>query len=157
MALSSVGLSNRYHTAWAINSVQGQDMRVVITGGAGFLGSRLARRILERGTLIGADGAQHTVRELVLFDVVPAANFDDPRVRIMTGDVADPATVQGLIGEDTQSVFHLAAIVSGQAEAEFDLGIRTRHAPSARGAACAAAAGAAGVLELARGVRRRRA
>ena len=107
-------------------------MRVVITGGAGFLGSRLARRILERGTLIGADGAQHTVRELVLFDVVPAVNFDDPRVRIMTGDVADPATVHGLIGEDTQSVFHLAAIVSGQAEAEFDLGMRinfdaTRH------------------------------
>ncbi len=107
-------------------------MRVVITGGAGFLGSRLARRILERGTLIGADGAQHTVRELVLFDVVPAANFDDPRVRIMTGDVADSATVHSLVGADTQSVFHLAAIVSGQAEAEFDLGMRinfdaTRH------------------------------
>ena len=107
-------------------------MRVVITGGAGFLGSRLARKILERGTLAGADGAQHTVRELVLFDIAPAAGFADPRVRIVTGDVADAATIRQLIGADTQSVFHLAAIVSGQAEAEFDLGMRinfdaTRH------------------------------
>ena len=99
-------------------------MRVVITGGAGFLGSRLARKILERRTLIGADGTQHVVHELVLFDVAPAAGFDDPRVKVITGDVADPNTVRELIGGDTQSVFHLAAIVSGQAEAEFDLGMR---------------------------------
>ena len=107
-------------------------MRVVITGGAGFLGSKLARKILERGSLIGADGAQHVVRELVLFDMAPAAGFNDPRVTVVTGDVADAPTVRALIGNNTQSVFHLAAIVSGQAEAEFDLGMRinfdaTRH------------------------------
>ena len=121
-------------------------MRVVITGGAGFLGSRVARKILERGTLTGADGTQHPVRELVLFDlatafpgnardparVAPAAGFDDARVKVVTGDVADAAVLRQLIGSDTQSVFHLAAIVSGQAEAEFDLGMRinfdaTRH------------------------------
>ena len=107
-------------------------MRVVITGGAGFLGSKLARKILERGTLIGADGAQHVVRELVLFDMAPAAGFNDPRVTVVTGDVADAPTVRALIGNNVQSVFHLAAIVSGQAEAEFDLGMRinfdaTRH------------------------------
>ncbi|MBK8739922.1 MAG: SDR family oxidoreductase [Betaproteobacteria bacterium] len=107
-------------------------MRVVITGGAGFLGSRLARKILERGTLVGADGAQHVVRELVLFDMAPAAGFSDPRVTVLTGDVADAPTVRALIGNNVHSVFHLAAIVSGQAEAEFDLGMRinfdaTRH------------------------------
>jgi nucleoside-diphosphate-sugar epimerase len=107
-------------------------MRVVITGGAGFLGSRLARKILERGTLAGPGGTQQPVRELVLFDIAPARGFDDPRVRIVTGDVSDPATVRALVSRDTQSVFHLAAIVSGQAEAEFDLGMRinfdaTRH------------------------------
>lgn len=107
-------------------------MRVVITGGAGFLGSRLARKILERGTLADASGAQQAVRELVLFDIAPAIGFDDPRVKIVTGDVSDAATVRALIGSHTQSVFHLAAIVSGQAEAEFDLGMRinfdaTRH------------------------------
>jgi nucleoside-diphosphate-sugar epimerase len=107
-------------------------MRVVITGGAGFLGSRLARRILERGTLKRSDGTEGTVRELVLFDIAAASGFDDPRVKVVTGDVSDPATIARVIGNDTQSVFHLAAIVSGQAEAEFDLGMRinfdaTRH------------------------------
>ena len=107
-------------------------MRVVITGGAGFLGSRLARKILERGTLAGHDGTQRAVTELVLFDIAPAAGFTDPRVKIVTGDVSDAATIAGVIGDDVQSVFHLAAIVSGQAEAEFDLGMRinfdaTRH------------------------------
>ena len=107
-------------------------MRVVITGGGGFLGSRLAQKILERGTLAGPDGRQQKVGELVLFDIAPAQGFNDPRVTILTGDVADAATVRALIGTNTQSVFHLAAIVSGQAEAEFDLGMRinfdaTRH------------------------------
>jgi len=107
-------------------------MRVVITGGAGFLGSRLARKLLEKGTLAGPDGAQAPIDELVLFDIAPAQGFDDPRVNLVTGDVADAATVRSLVGNDTQSVFHLAAIVSGQAEAEFDLGMRinfeaTRH------------------------------
>ena len=107
-------------------------MRVVITGGAGFLGSRLARKILDKGTLAGPGGAQQRVDELVLFDVVAARGFDDPRVKVLTGDVADAAQVKSLIGSNAQSVFHLAAIVSGQAEAEFDLGMRinfdaTRH------------------------------
>ena len=46
-------------------------MRIVITGGAGFLGSRLARRILERGTLTDARGESRNVHELVLLDVGP--------------------------------------------------------------------------------------
>src|SRR4029079_2471132 len=128
--------------AWHFSSVrlprrrrhllQGVAMRVVITGGAGFLGSRLARKLLEKETLVGPGGKATPIRELVLFDIAPAQGFADPRVKIVTGDVADAATVQSLIGRDTQSVFHLAAIVSGQAEAEFDLGMRinfdaTRH------------------------------
>ncbi|MBH9702915.1 NAD-dependent epimerase/dehydratase family protein, partial [Burkholderia cepacia] len=40
------------------------------------------------------------------------------------GDIADPAVLEALIGADTAAVFHLAAIVSGQAEADFDLGMR---------------------------------
>ena len=46
-------------------------MRVVITGGAGFLGSRLARSILERGQLTDASGARREVKRLVLIDVAP--------------------------------------------------------------------------------------
>ncbi|WP_416899994.1 MAG: D-erythronate dehydrogenase [Minwuia sp.] len=107
-------------------------MKVVITGGAGFIGRRLARRILEKGTLAGPDGAQQDVSKLVLFDIVEAEGFDDPRVEAVAGDVADWTQIDGLIGHDTGSIFHLAAIVSAQAEEDYDLGMRinldgTRH------------------------------
>jgi nucleoside-diphosphate-sugar epimerase len=99
-------------------------MKVLITGGAGFLGKRLARRLLELGSLTGADGGKRQIEQLVLFDVVAAEGFYDPRVRVVTGDIADTALLDSVIDADTASVFHLAAIVSGQAEADFDLGMR---------------------------------
>jgi nucleoside-diphosphate-sugar epimerase len=99
-------------------------MRIVITGGAGFLGRRLAHAIVARGHLTDATGAHRPVREVVLVDVVAAGGFADPRVRTLAGDVADPALVAAAIGSDTDSVFHLAAVVSGEAEADFDLGWR---------------------------------
>lgn len=97
-------------------------MRVVITGGAGFLGSRLARSILQRGQLTDASGALRAVRKLVLIDVAPASVID-PRVEIVTGDLADSALTERALTSETDSVFHLAAVVSGQAEAEFDTGM----------------------------------
>jgi D-erythronate 2-dehydrogenase len=107
-------------------------MRIVITGGAGFLGARLARALLARGTLTDSRGQAQPLREIVLVDVVAAAGFDDPRVRVVAGDIADRAVVDAAVTPDTASVFHLAAVVSGQAEAEFDTGMRvnldaTRH------------------------------
>jgi nucleoside-diphosphate-sugar epimerase len=99
-------------------------MRIVVTGGAGFVGRKLAHAILASGTLTDAAGRGRDVSEVVLLDVVPARGFDDPRVRVMAGDIADPAFVRAAIGEGTDSVFHLAAIVSGEAEQNFELGWR---------------------------------
>jgi nucleoside-diphosphate-sugar epimerase len=95
-------------------------MRIVITGGCGFLGRRVAMRLLERGSGLGS------VDELVLFDnAAPALPLpEDKRLRLVTGDIADRDTVIRLIAPGTDAVFHLAAIVSGEAEANTDLGYR---------------------------------
>ena len=99
-------------------------MHIVITGGAGFLGSRLARQLLKRGQLTGSDGKQQTISRITLLDVVAAQGFDDARIDAVVGDIADAAVIERAITKDTQSIFHLAAIVSGQAEADFELGMK---------------------------------
>ena len=95
--------------------------RVIITGGAGFIGTLLARRLLAEPAAIGG-AAPAPVRELVLTDLVapPPDVAADPRVSVVTGDLA------GVIGElgAGDAIFHLAGVVSGAAEADFDLGMR---------------------------------
>jgi nucleoside-diphosphate-sugar epimerase len=100
-------------------------MKVVITGGGGFLGKKLARRILQQGTLADADGRPQKVTELLLFDVAAASGpgLDDSRVKAMAGDIANRATVQSIV-QGASTVFHFAAVVSAGAEADFDLGYR---------------------------------
>jgi nucleoside-diphosphate-sugar epimerase len=101
-------------------------MRVVITGGTGFIGRKLAQRLLQRGAIAGPDGRDAAIDELVLFDVAQPQPPIPPnnRLKIVTGDIADPATVRQLIDKSTGTVFHLAAVVSGQAEADTDIGYR---------------------------------
>jgi len=98
-------------------------MRVVITGAAGFLGSRLAAEILERGALIDTRGERRDVTELVLVDIV-ASPVRDRRVVTIEGDLDDARIVDEAVTPATDSVFHLAAVVSAQAEADFELGMR---------------------------------
>lgn len=99
-------------------------MNVLITGGAGFLGRRLAEQLLRRGTLRGSDGADEPIERLTLLDVADAAGIDDSRVQTLSGDICDRGLLERAVGDGPASVFHLAAIVSGMAEADFDLGLR---------------------------------
>ena len=95
-------------------------MKLLITGGAGFVGARLARTLLQRGTLDG-----HVITRIVLADqaVAPADLLADARIEGRVGPLL--AQVAALHDEAVDGVFHLASAVSGECEADFDLGLRS--------------------------------
>jgi nucleoside-diphosphate-sugar epimerase len=92
-------------------------MKLLIIGAAGMVGRRLAETILHDGTLGGA-----RVDTLTAFDVVKAGLSTTDRVTEIAGDISDRATVERLVADRPDVIFHLAAIVSGEAEADFDKG-----------------------------------
>jgi len=100
-------------------------MRVVITGGTGMLGKKLAAELLKRGTLIDRAGQPRDISKIVLFDVAEAPGIPvDKRIEVVLGVVDDRKQIDALIAPDTGAVFHLAGVVSSGAERDFDLGYR---------------------------------
>lgn len=95
-------------------------MKVLITGGAGFVGNRLAAVLLARGELAGK-----AVSSIVLADQVQArgAVLDDARVSARVGPLIGQCAA--LREEAFDAVFHLASAVSGECEADFELGLRS--------------------------------
>jgi nucleoside-diphosphate-sugar epimerase len=95
-------------------------MKLLITGGAGFLGARLARTLLARGQLGG-----RALTRVVLADLAapPPDLLADPRVEVRSGALL--AQCAALRDEPFDGVFHLASAVSGECEADFDLGLRS--------------------------------
>ncbi|WP_420394130.1 D-erythronate dehydrogenase [Acuticoccus sp.] len=95
-------------------------MRVLIIGGGGFLGQKIARALAASGRLNGAP-----ITHVALADLAAPAPVEAPfGVSAHAADIGDAAQARALFEASPDVVFHLAAVVSGQAEAEFDLGMR---------------------------------
>jgi D-erythronate 2-dehydrogenase len=100
----------------------------LIIGGAGMLGLRLARALAAKGTIGGTP-----LDAITLFDVVEAPTIEAAiEITARTGDLTAPGAADALIASRPAIIYHLAAIVSGEAERDFDKGYRinldgTRH------------------------------
>ena len=96
-------------------------MKVLIIGGAGMVGRKLAERLAKDGALAGK-----AISKLTIYDVVPGATPAGAKmpVGIATGDLPAPGEADKLLADRPDVVFHLAAIVSGEAEQDFDKGYR---------------------------------
>ena len=95
-------------------------MKILIVGAAGMIGRKLTEAILRAGSIAG-----RPVTALHLADVVAPEPPDSPGIAVTAeaADLAAPGTAARLVADRPDIVFHLAAIVSGQAETDLDLGL----------------------------------
>lgn len=91
-------------------------MNVIVTGAGGFVGSKLVHGLLKNDR----------IERITAFDVTfPKLEFlNDKKINLISGDLSDKKTIENLITSDTDSIFHLAALLSGDAENQFEQGIK---------------------------------
>ena len=96
-------------------------MHVLIIGGAGMIGRKLAERLSVEGKV-----GNQEVSRLTLVDVVPPAKPAGFKgeAKLLTADLSAPGEAEKLIASRPDMIFHLAAVVSGEAEADFEKGYR---------------------------------
>lgn len=99
-------------------------MQVAVTGAAGLLGRRVIERLLADDHLAGPDGAPTRIDRIIASDIGGVDVFADPRIVPEAGDITAPDFLARAVPAGTDAIFHLAAIVSSQAEEDFELGMR---------------------------------
>lgn len=100
-------------------------MKVIITGGGGFLGSQLCQKLLQQGVIAGPSSAPEKIAQIILLDAVFHRSVEDPRVQQVKADISNRDAVFSAIGSDpATSIFHLASMVSGECEERFDDALR---------------------------------
>jgi D-erythronate 2-dehydrogenase len=96
-------------------------MHILVTGAAGMIGRKLTARLTREGAPLG-----QPVNRLTLLDVTAPEQPNGflGRVDAIGADIADPIAARAAIVDRPEIIFHLAAVVSGEAELDFDKGIR---------------------------------
>jgi len=100
-------------------------MRVVITGGGGFLGDQLCTALLERGSLLGPESQEQSIEKIILLDAhfaQPVAYSPSPiLVERVVGSIESQEAIDEALGTTPDlAIFHLASMVSGECEDRFD-------------------------------------
>lgn len=101
-------------------------MKILITGGGGFIGQKLAQKLTGVGHLNGQKISQITIADILS----PAAVSGSVPVHSAVADICKQSNVDGLFGDQPDVIFHLAAVVSGAAESNFGLGMQVNLAGS---------------------------
>ncbi len=96
-------------------------MHILITGAAGMIGRKLVARLVADGALNG-----RAIEKLTLIDVVAPQKPErfPGNVDAAASDIADPAAVRAAVAGRPEVIFHLAGVVSGEAELDFEKGMR---------------------------------
>ena len=96
-------------------------MKILVIGGGGMVGVKLINRLAQDGRLGPQDITKLIRHDVVLPPPPPAAAFP---VETLLGDLSTPGEAEKLVALRPDTIFHLAAIVSGEAEADFEKGYR---------------------------------